>query len=560
MKIRLTNGTPLDIYDQDVTMHGENMRFGGILADAYSTDITMPKNAHNMAALDACGLLDRGQLFGQKIPVRALIPPSPLYADAYLQVSEVTDTEITAALFVAGVPQDAMNEKINELLRGSGDIIQQWGYPYGVAMGQYAPTTSEANIGFYPFNDGAGSNRLCYHPCVKLDYLISRLSQKIGVSIAATNTAYRLLVSGAKVSPYQPTQVFSGYAVRGTPPIGEVRCGAHVCANITSDTPEDYLAYINFTRKCTCSITITKGDANSTATIVVLGYGDSVIATYDITSANPSVTFSRTFNPDQQSAAVPRRILIRAVGSWLAVATYSNYSVTADDWATANNQIALVPRDYTGTRNNLSYAYLPIFQNLPGISVRELLTAIAWMTGKKPVYADGAITWQDAATKVINARITAMRPTTDLLGQRNIIAWADENVSRSNTTFDLAHDFLEGEKKVADVKLIGAYAKPFGAASVPLYKDGSTDSATFAPADMKAPVVGTIDANWRFAGADALTTMGLGDLAQVLEVDGWTEEDISAADYIIIEGHRYMVVDYDQDTTSRITTFKALKI
>ena len=171
-------GGMLDVPQQEVVRSFSTMRFSDAIPSQFTTDIELPRTAHNVALLGAYGELDRGQLFGEKIP--CFISSDMLNVQGCLTVDRLTADAITCTVFFGTLPTELLDVKIRDLIGDdSYTTLDMVSYANG-------HDSSERSVGKYNFYDSGLALRSGYSlnvppyddygvpimPAIKVDYLL----------------------------------------------------------------------------------------------------------------------------------------------------------------------------------------------------------------------------------------------------------------------------------------------------------------------------------------------------------------------------------------------------
>ena len=540
MKIYV-NGGFLDMAEGEISTHFANMRFSDIFSDDFTTDIDIPLSNSNANLLDVWGLQDRsGILFGRRIPCVAVMRTGS--RKGTLQVVKVTRQSITITIFLSSLPE-TLNAAIRDILTDSNATIMRW----TTMKYEGVIPTNDINLTYY----GTGATGVnLQHPNIKLSYLLSLIETATGVTMPLVGTDYRIIPPRQVVCPQNGVQcIHAQYS-------GAIDMyGQHICSAVnTADL------YVEFNRDCNVAAKVylkTSGAVTGASVLVQLYSGGSW--TTVVTESVPAVGDSSYFNVSFAAHAGERFRLapVGWTGESFWILRYTNYTITADDYDMPLNYDPSANYDLPAyVTDNVDYIYFGMLCNLPDVSVRSLLSSLAWLLGKR-VHADmRGVTFIDADRAAsIDARIVGFAPSSQYLGQRTTIQDGNGNVYFF-IGFD--SDQLEGEKVLHES--LFPKLRPdntYNVIQLPLINsDGSTNEVEGLPLAVCADMIGV----YSLFLIDNPSSLGIEQLSRIMEADVETYEDVSLLDYVYILGHTYMVAEGDTDEKTGKTTFKALLI
>jgi len=224
--------------------------------------------------------------------------------------------------------------------------------------------------------------------------------------------------------------------------------------------------------------------------------------------------------------------------------------------------------DGTHSPTDYSFTYFGAYSNLNrDITVRDYLTSLCWIHNQKLRLDRDELIFQSANTREsITANITQISPASDKLGQTNKIGYRD---SQTPTEFTIDNEFIEPEKVLHENTF-------FTADVIPQYNYEMTYSEEENPEGENW--ITDINVNFEEVGAVIMTAIadyqnnaytlkrapqiqgfGLPAMRNAQTITAVTLEDISSVDYIIIDGHKYMVVGGQTDLNTYITEFTAIQ-
>ena len=228
--------------------------------------------------------------------------------------------------------------------------------------------------------------------------------------------------------------------------------------------------------------------------------------------------------------------------------------------------------DFNGTGNgthsleDYSFTYFGAYTNLNrDITVREYLTNLCWIHNRKLFLDRDELIFQPARKEYeIDANITEISPTNDKLGQMNIITYRD---SDSPVKFEIENEFLDTEVSLHENIFYTGDIIPQYSYDM-TYNDTPNGSGNQWVTDINvnfedlSPVIMTAVYNgntYTMKRAPELLGMGLTELTNAQTITAQTLDRINDADYVYIYGHKYMVVQGDEDAETGITEFSAIQ-
>lgn len=560
------DGQVLDMPSQAYSSHWANWRFTDILADQYSTDIELPMSARNIKLLDVWGLADRaGQIFGQGI--RCSVVTARMSTDATLRVSKVTHEAITVTLYYDALPS-SLKAELGKLILDDEDTIIDWQAQSKEDVGN----VHDVNISGYDYGiDLFSSPDALFYPNIKVNYILSRIEQQTGVSIAPQTYAdLRLLCTRRVLCPQNTRQnILAETPANGLTHDGTIKIyGQHIATERVGE-------YVRFNRaagsvKFTLE-SIGQGmlNAGETGTVYVEMSSDNG-ATW--TTIYTATCAENEHQSGSYSTAVDEGDLVRLRGDGTGITgtvqtfiamQIEDYAIDYSDYGKEMDFINTpIPAWVQGRSDMLCYMYYGAICNLPSMTVRELLTGIMWKTGTKIVATANSISWAAAdSIEDIEARILSTAFTSDKFGQKNIFESAD---GVELLSWPIVNDAIELEK-VVNKSLFGYTPDVTSSydtfARVPQYawelKDDNT--AELKVTEYKHPVLTKCE-SYVLRAITAVNTQGLRTISRIIEVEGITDAEIAKLDYVRIGGHKYMLIEGDVDEVSGLTTFKGLLI
>ena len=551
----------LDMSVQSMSAHWTNFRFTDIFADQYTTDIELPLSDRNIELLDVWGLHDRsGQLFGSG--KRCQIVTARGTKSGTIRVSRIADT-ITATIFYDALPS-SLNKKFIELVQDNSDTIVDW----QAQVVEDTGNVHDVNISGYDYGiDLYSSPDALLYPNVKVNYLLGWIATASGVSIAPVTGDLRLLCTKRVLCPQATYQnvLFKSPAIIIRQDGTITTYGQHIATDRNGE-------YIKFNRMANVKLDFDcygyslPGGSTGNAYVQVstdAGGTWTTVYTGTVTSGGTDTgAYNGTFNEGDMLRVQGDGTGFGTVQTFVSM-QIAGYTVTDSDYGKAMDFInEAVPAWIAPRHDTMCYMYYGAICNLPDMTVKELLSGLAWMQGKKIVATATDITWSNAdAVSDIDARITATAFASDKFGQINIFESAD-GVQRLVWTID--NSMLEAEKvvnKSVFLHVTDTMNEYSPMARVPQYAwelqgDGT---AAFKVTEVTYPVLTRCE-TYILRAITAVNTLGLRTVSRTIEIEATTDEDVTGLDYVRINGHKYMLEDGDTDELTGLTTFKALLI
>lgn len=627
--IQLSEGS-LEVYHQDIEWSFETVRFSDGLRDAFTSDFTLPKTQNNLALLECVGLLDsRQQPLGDHIEPCAFNIGSKVFS-AYIQVVSVEEETITICLYEKLIPSEILDYNVAELLRDTNDDIFVWNvntqsaYPDSFKKYQYSVT------------NGINPNYAQLHPSKPLGEVLQRINQAAGINMPTPPSSHYLIATKKTVSPQNKIQVIEGHWTNDSGNFAVLACGQHVVNDGEFSYSPDQTT-ITFNRDCKVSGRVyyswkKKSTVTNSFYMYICRYRPSTpnyAPAYQLNSSTYASdvaysTFSTTIKAGDTMRVQCNDTNKYDMLNFVLVFEYSDYNIVDEDYGTELKYVGRTPRlnvwtdngmikfgnngwqsvgsqngcytyiyfdattygyyhHQTGSPNTLypayinlewcSLAYFGYWQNLPDMTVKELMWGFCWAEGYKLISThehNGSMLYpvlqyvpaQDAA--VIDGHITQTRISSDRLGRKNYILCAGQEKSDTQPISEIENKWLEKEKVLHESPFTYSIPKYGQWYCIPQYSDFSYDSdsgeykAKFNDIDGVAIAnVGSVSSMlYKFE----LNTMDFERIVQSIEVDIETYNDIKGLDYVFLEGRKYMIVEGSANLESGYSTVKAILV
>ena len=607
------NGGTLDVLDgQAMELEVTAMRFSGGIRDAYTNDLSLPKTKNNIKLLDCYNLLDSpNQLYGSKIQP-AVLTVDGYMLDVHLQVVEVTDDEITVCLYEQVLPNDLRDKEI-------------WEYDYGTSYTTIGPQ----NI--FPLAPGetvsAHPSALAQmHQFRDVNDVLAAVSAASGHTMPTVDVGLVLLSQNKYVCPENGRQTIS---VQLCSDGGQDMCivgGQHVSNSLEgfsssmerygdSQTKEvtfnrpvsgTFKGFLSWGRKMTAGantfqVTMLRNGVPETSwSFSTSGTGPRngfvVTATHPVAfAANDTLSFR--FDSATASDPQDKMELVQMVFDF----HWTDWGITADDYGQEMVYGGMPPRlfgwgpdgylqykDFDGMSGPMyvykwngqldqtlqmtlplaSWSWHGFWCNLSDITVGQLLWGLAWLDGSYVQRTQTGIGFGSAErSKPIEGRVTAVRPDTDMLGQRNYIRWSgQENPSPVSA---INSEFLPPERDLAVLPF--AYVRPgrLGMAYVPQYTAEAVSDGGFT-VDYNEIEGQVLLQKWNPTAPNPEHVLmpppmapmfGFEKVTSATEVDIETFDDqVTDLDYIYLEGRKYMIINVSSDLDERFSKITALLV
>lgn len=610
MIIRLSGGD-LDISEENVGISWENIRFSGGLSDAFTSDITIPATNENIRILNASGLLDSpNQMFGDYITPATLSMSGMPPMDVRLQVTGVTDDEISVTLYEATIPTEFYDKKLTDIFTDDQDTIWVWS----------TNTYGNEPTYFRRYNYGMNFSgwRAMYHPVMKLNNIIDDINTETGYNLPHTDDDLFMMASKKCVCPQNPIQVIEWWRSSGH--YFNLVGGQHIVNDvegIDNDTKvmESSTQQIKFNRHCRAEIktwwsfkvqyTTQNYDIHIQKNGVDLGlyYMDTSYWEHDFGAFS---TINTTFEAGDVLEIWGNFNLHQKMCDIVTVITYSDYEIDENDYGTEllyrgnhpslhffptndpeeaedmwfdyrtwtkqigrdTSQFPATPIYRSVTLPYVGFCYFGYWANVPEISVKDLLYGLCFYMGKKIKTSNYNVEFVPSDTSVdVEGIVTNKQPVSDKLGKTNIIKWLGDDTNPLRIEFN--NRFLSDSVTLHESPFayVGGQNNPFGTiplAVIPQYsleQDSNEDwSVKYDEIEGLVIVRNAVDdRTWRYLAQPAsLTDLGIGKLNTVMQCTIETFSNAFGYDFVYLDGRKYMVISGEKDAETGITTLETL--
>ena len=624
INIQLNEGC-LDLYTQDIEWSWTSVRFSEGIRDQFTNDFTLPKTTRNVDLLNASGLLDsRSQPLGTQI-APCVLTIGEKTIDAYLQVVSVKQEEISVCLYEKTIPNNIRDTKISELIRNTSDDIYVWNTnSYG----------SNPYFRKYWYGMGYNTNYAQYHPSKSLNEVIQRVNAAAGINVPNSPSSRYAIATKKTISPQNKIQVIECHWTSDSGNFAVLNGGQHITNDCEwSYSPSN--TTITFNRSCKVKGWFyysynKKWSVTNDFQIMVCRYnqGQPVLApAYTI----PSSLWDSLVLQDSYQATMQQGSQLRVQCNYLnkyemlncvLYLEITDYAITDDDYDQELKYVGRAPRlkvwsddgqfqhgthgwrqdastsggytycyfdattwathvHQTGHPNQqqthaftlqwCGFAYFGYWQNLPDITVKELMWGSCWADGKKLIQGhlengwvmEKVLEYRNARdTAIIKGRIVETRPSSDKLGKDNYILMNGQEKSQAAPVSHIDNQWLEDTKEL--------HKSPF-AYSVPRYgqwycidqysdPEYNSDSGEYKCKfnDVSGFAVANAGQLPELCYKFTLNTMDFEKMVQSVEVDIETYDDVKDLDFVFLDGHKYMIIEGSTDMKTGFSKVKAL--
>lgn len=536
--------------DAAVSMHWSGQRFSDVFADEFSTDFELPRTAKNIRLLDVWSVLARqGEPFGNKVPCVAVM--RGWQGDGALSIDGMTADGIKVTLYARGLPESLKGD-LRDIVTDTNETIID-----------FTTTQIEQSGSADAVNRTLYADRVAVvRPNVRVQWLLSQIAGKTGVAMPTVDADMRIVATRQVVCPQNAVQVLD--ATWGDTSGEWLRSGQHITNEVSS---EGMTVQMNRAATVQVSAWVHTAIVSGSAVVAIQASEDgSTWSTRLLQSGGVGTTTHTTI---QMSTTANTQWRIQCSG-WqgriVLVCRWANYTITADDYNTAlkydrNGNYSLP--SWVGEK--ASFVYFGTIANLPTFTVRQLLSSLAWQSGQRIEVQPSAVTLSPATRSAeIEGEISAVNFACSALGQRTVVEAANGDTLAEVQIPNASLESVKTVHKSIFAKLQSVDASNY--AYIHLYdldESGAAVPVTFegvALARAVAFVSGTLSGTVRLVPYAEWSTLGLEELRRVCEVQGVTDADISALDFVTLHGYRLMLVEGDRDELSGLTTFKSLLI
>ena len=576
-------GGMLDVPQQEVNRSFSTMRFSDAIPSQFTTDIELPRTAHNVALLGAYGELDRGQLFGEKIP--CFIASDLLNVQGCLTVDRLTADTITCTVFFGTLPTEMLDVKIRDLIGDdSYTTLDMVSYANG-------HDSSERSVGKYNFYDSGLALRSGYSlnvppyddygvpimPAIKVDYLLQLIGAKIGCTMPFFGRKWYIVAKQLVGTRNVPA--VSVYGITGD----------NLHQGVFDDTPKSECPQTGITITQTGYDISVKTDQDCTVEILIggiiqeiydypypllplihiTGHGEGYIDYVGgVYNNGVSYQFAATAGQTYTWHIFANIYVAKAV---LAVKARTIGQQIGEEDEHEPIDVKILGRygEHNLCYPNVSDCYIGTIACLGDLSVKDLLTALCWQTGQRLIMDGNTLSLRPATlTKTLrNATMVAFEPVFDQLGRHTLLKRTDGQ----RWDYVIENSLLADEMVLQDIPVYSdgmttprAAQQPRRRLVAPVYEfEWNTEEQQWdiSAGDIDGIIIGELDTtNWWLQPLGAPSWLGVDHLGKVALTTWQTYEDVSECDYVYIFGHQYMLVDGTVDEESGLCEFRALEV
>lgn len=581
MQLQFSNGF-IDISEnQEVNLSSTTFRFNGI-RDSFTTDFTIPKTTNNVRILGAYGLLDRTTQF--EAPVDALLISNGEYIEVEVEVTKVTDTDITLCCFEKMWTNEFNDVNIRSFLSDSQSTIFEWN----------KDSRSKYPVYFRKYNYGMNynSNYAQYHPSVLLNRIIDRINLNSQHHLPFISQNIYTIATNKYVCPINRIQAFETNSTTLEDGVFNLYGGQH----ITNDMSWSKEKYITFNRRCSFNLRLyvvwdrsnnmyqdhdlilQKNGSNFYYFTFSSGSNPAQYVVFDLNNINVSFGDYISFIMDDPDAY--RHISI--VGK---IEYVGDYEINDDDYSIELEYISRRPHlwgknsDYSDdfeefdggiktlrerdvytfrvVTESLSFAYFGLFNNIPDMSVKDFVTMLCWLTGLKPkIMGNSVQLLQPNNTKEISGYVTEKSPISEFFGQNNFIKYENDRELVSTIT----NRWLEKEKNLVELKLYDPDVEDQYNLICYQYSNPSYDDGDYS-VDYEQTGFCLGDGWWSGTLSKVeISNFNLNTISRIMECTIVTKDNVKDCDYVVLDGRTYMVISMDVDIENKLTTVKTILI
>ena len=622
--IQIANGT-LDVAsEQTIELETTNIRFANGIRDPFTNDFDLPKTQNNIRLLECYNLLDSpNQLYGQQLKP-AILTCDGYMMDCYIQVVSVNDDSISVCLYESILPSEVRDKPIKEIIHDTDDTIFVWSVN--------TKTAYQNDFRRYDYGSAYDNAYAQYHAIKHMNDVIDELGSALGYTFPHTDNDLGLLAQKKTVCPENKRQSLM-WTITSADQNFVMVGGQHIVNDVEgwdgkTKVGSSTTTQVTFNRHCTASIhfyiTWVKNSGVGDNTFHVQLYKNGQIydqclfGTQHFGLRNALITGTWTIpfedgdtismkfhspstnNPQKKFEAVMCTMDIE----------YSDYTINDDDygeelvycnwhpfiiqWETLTDTLTKVPldgRQYTFNEYGI-YAqpehtvdvYLPwrgisyfgYWCNISDITVGGLFYSLCWYMGKALRLTPYGLEFGDAnQSKVLDAYITEIRPSSDYLGRNNYIIWNKENTVNCTPVSEINSVWLEEVKKLHESEFAEIKRGFLGRARIDQYEikyeeddDGHiTGSVDYHDIDgtvvMRYQTHENTHSHWNLEliPPHALATLDMETITTATEVEIETfDDEVSDKDYLYLDGRKFMVITVNTDLRKKQSNITALLV
>lgn len=562
----------------EITETITNVRFcGDVLSDDFTTDFDVPLTRKNRRLL---GLYTEFYT-GHPQRVECVAYKRGERYTAQLTVNSTTETTANVTLFTPVLFASIDNLSLWRLQVDSASTIYKWA----------EDAAALDTVPFPKYIAEKGNFAGCYarhavatHTDIMQGVLATQggnlsLDESEFVAVGWDLQDLTVVATKKTVCPQNPTQCILAISESGTTDFS-IFGGQHIVNDLKMEEQPTYsggqwlpngtVQSFTFNRSCNATVTVEKWNKDGIydADIYINGVAQNMVDNTGGSGSITSKTTTKTFNEGDVLNIVSDQM--SGDKFIMAKFVYSGYNIAEADYEEELDYLP-VSADWSAwgatlgpSHSDWSFSYFGLWCNMPEISVKSYLTTVSWVSGmqyvleQSPTLTLKLTALSDDAKTIEKHWVESVAMTSSTIGRTNIIRYKDGKPSAILTA---EGSELEGEKvlfesEFSNVKATRDPKKGY----VPIYEMEQDDEVLEAH-------------NWKVNYEDcegyigllyynpdlpisslgtppALTTMELQDFGSVVEVKGWTRQDIRRDSSVIIDGLRFALtsVEWDDDT------------
>lgn len=398
--------------------------------------------------------------------------------------------------------------------------------------------------------------------------------------------------TGKYVCPQNKRQCLVAIAEDGSSDF-DIYGGQHIVNDLDIDgqdiysggtwTPGGLVRTITFNRTCRATITAQKWTKNLiySADIYINGVAQNMVDNTGNPYSITTKTTQKVFNAGDQ-------LTIVATGPdydkmLMVMLEYSNYNIEDEDYE-RDLRYSAVSADWadwgwtgaTVDHSQWSFSYFGLWCNMPDVSLKSYLTTICWITGMQYVLLQGPpltlkLTALDTGMKTLEREwVESISMTSGRVGKLTWIRYRDSDYGRQVLT--AKGDGLEDNKALFTSDFAPVFAtRDIYKGYVPMYElDADEDQAD--PRNWKVnytdceAFIGllqqiVIDPELiNLKQPPALSNMGFKNFNGIVEIQGWTRQDIRRDSTIAIDGVKFALAEVEWEDSTEQFHYTAIKV
>ena len=573
----------------EITETITNIRFcESVLSDDFTTDFDVPLTRKNRRLLGlytefykghpqrvACVAYKRGERY-----------------TAQLTVNSTTDTTANVTLFTP-------------VLFASIDSLSLWRLQVDSASTIYKWAEDAAALDTVPFPkyiSEKGNIAGCYarhavatHTDIMQGFLATQggnlsLDESEFVAVGWDLQDLTVVATKKTVCPQNPTQCILAISESGTTDFS-IFGGQHIVNDLKMEEQPTYsggqwlpngtVQSFTFNRSCNATVTVEKWNKDGIydADIYINGVAQNMVDNTGGSGSVTSKTTTKTFNEGDVLTIVSNQmsgdkfIMVKFVYSDynIAEADYEeelDYLPVSADWSAWGATLAPSHTDW-------SFSYFGLWCNMPDISVKSYLTTVSWVTGMQYVLLQGPpltlkLTALDTNVKTLEREwVESIAMTSGRVGKLTWIRYRDSDYGRKVLT--AKGDGLEDNKALFTSDFAPVLAtRENGKGYVPIY-EMEQDAEVLDAHNWKVnytdceAVIGLLYYNpdlpiSTLGVPPALSNMGFGNFNGIVEIQGWTRQDIRRDSTIAIDGVKFALTEVEWEDSTDQFHYTAIKI